>query len=145
MDHKGNWIEKVIESKRMAISRDIGILPGNKHPIVVVGRPYGDSVGMLGDAYIQTKNEEKFLPSVRGVKVIKIDDLETDGKNEIYVSDGWHQDYGKIARARIAMISYTDTGYKYELIEDVKGQYEISQIAVKDINGDGKKENDNQE
>jgi Thiol-disulfide isomerase and thioredoxins len=140
MDGTGNWQNKVVEKKRMATSRDIGVLPGNANPVAVVGRPYGDTVGMTGDAYIKLIDGEKPLPAFRGVKVVRIGDLNGDGKNEIFIGDGWHQDYGKIARGRLAMINSTDTGYQYELIEDVKGQPEISQIVIADITGDGKNE-----
>ncbi len=140
MDASGNWQHTTVEKKRMATSRDIGMLPGFNNPVTVVGRPYGDTVGMTGDAYIKLSNREEQLPAFRGVKVIRIGDLNGDGKNEIFAGDGWHQDYGKIARGRIAMISPTDTGYHYELIEDVKGQPDIIQIDVQDINGDGRNE-----
>lgn len=130
---------RVLEKRRMATARDIGVLPGHRAAAMVVGRPYGDSLGLAGDAYILAEKIE-LLPSFRGVKTVRIADLDGDGKNEIFMGDGWHQDYGKIARGRISMLSYDDFGYHYELIEDVKNQYETSQIEVADLDGDAKNE-----
>ena len=52
------------------------------------------------------------------------------------IGDGWHQNYGKMARARLAVVSPDNTGYSYNLIEDIRGETDVSQIEVADINGD---------
>lgn len=132
----GIWQSEVLEQRRMAMTRAVGELPGFKGNQTVVGRVYGDEIGMTGDAYLL--GEENIpVPAKRGVKAVVVADADNDGKNEIVLGDGWHMDYGKIARGRLAMVDLSGEEMEYELIEDVKGQYEVTQIVVDDINGDG--------
>jgi len=134
-----DWKTEIIAQERMAMVRDVGDIQGFKENETVVGRVYGDKLGDAGDAYIP--GEEKImLPVKRGVKAVKIGDGDNDGNNEIYVGDGWHQDYGKVARGRIARLKNIDGEFTYELIEDVKYQYEITQLEIADINRDGDNE-----
>jgi thiol-disulfide isomerase/thioredoxin len=135
----GKWPAKVAAHERMAMARDVYPMDGGKRLVPVVGRPYGDSIGALGDAYLSGA-EKKLLPTYRGVKVVRTGDGDNDGRAEIYVGDGWHQDYGKMARGRLAVVTEQGDAFNYELIEDVKGEYEISQIEIADIDGDGKNE-----
>lgn len=135
----GRWVPEILSTKRMAMSSDIGQLTHSDRNSIVVGRVYGDALGDEGDAYISGA-KKIMLPVKRGVKTVKIGDGNNDGKNEIFVGDGWHQDYGKVARGRIAYLYYEENEYKYELIEDVKYQYEISQIEIADITNNGKNE-----
>jgi len=136
---RASWKSSVVLKERMAMARHIGPLSNNKQLVSVVGRPYGDTLGAEGDAYLATQPKQ-LLPVWRGVKAVHIGDGDNDGANEIYVADGWHQDYGKIARGRIAAVYAENGNFRYELIEDVKGQYEISQIATADADNDGKTE-----
>lgn len=138
-EHTGDWKARIVARDRMAMAQDIGKfgnLPGN---ISVIGRPYGDSIGKAGDAYIAGSPKQP-LPSFRGVKAVCLGDGDNDGINELYIGDGWHQDYGKIARGRLAVITSNSDNFRYRLIEDVKGQVEISQVMIADFDGDGKNE-----
>lgn len=133
------WKNEVIAVKRMAMAMDVGMVRNNDsedaNMEMVVGRVYGDEIGMVGESYILGSDE--VLPSKRGVKAIRIGDGDNDGENEIYVGDGWHQDYGKIARGRLAEINVQNYDDAYSLIEDVKYQYETTQIEIADVNKDG--------
>ena len=135
-----NWSSEIIEVKRMAMARDVGEwkddLAGKTSIEMAVGRVYGDEIGMTGDAYFFGE-ESRLIPSKRGVKTVRFGDGDNDGENEIYLGDGWHQDYGKIARGRIAQVDKRNSDITYELIEDVKYQYETTQIEIGDINQDG--------
>lgn len=135
----GEWKNEVLAVKRMAMAMDVGLVrvndSGNPEMDMVVGRVYGDEIGMVGESYILGSDE--YLPSKRGVKAIRIGDGDNDGENEIYVGDGWHQDYGKVARGRLAEINMQNAVYTYSLIEDVKYQYETTQIEIADVNNDG--------
>ncbi|MCK5820607.1 MAG: TlpA family protein disulfide reductase [Bacteroidales bacterium] len=135
----GEWKNEVIAGKRMAMAMDLGLFSSDDSTDpkmeIVVGRVYGDEIGMVGESYFLGSDE--LLPSKRGVKAVRIGDGDNDGENEIYVGDGWHQDYGKIARGRLAEIDILNSDYSYSLIEDVKYQYETSQIEIADVNEDG--------
>ncbi len=134
----GNWNRKVFLTERMSTAFDVGTFSCENKNILAVGRTYGDSLGDEGDAYILDGNLKTRLNVRRGVKsAIKVGDGDNDGKNEIYVGDGWHQSYGKIARGRLAVIGEDLT---YRLIEDIKGQSNLEQIEVADIDGDGRNE-----
>jgi thiol-disulfide isomerase/thioredoxin len=133
---EGGWSDEELFVERMATARDIGSLDrtGQVH---VVGRVYGDSLGEAGDAYILKGRDKTDLNVFRGVRsAVRIGDGNNDRHNEIFVGDGWHQNYGKMARARLAVVSPEDTGYSYNLIEDIRGETDVSQIEVADINGD---------
>jgi len=135
----GEWKNEVLAIKRMAMAMDLGLLRADHSKDLkmemVVGRVYGDEIGMVGESYIF--GTDVCLPSKRGVKAIRIGDGDNDGENEVYVGDGWHQDYGKIARGRLAEINVIDSAYSYTLIEDVRYQYETTQIEIYDVNMDG--------
>ncbi len=123
-------------TERMSTAFDVGKLDGRN--MLFVGRVYGDSIGDEGDAYILDGKVKTGLSVKRGVKsAIKVGDGDNDGKNEIFVGDGWHQNYGKIARGRLAVIGKNLT---YKLIEDIKGQTNIDQIEIYDVDNDGKNE-----
>ncbi|PKO99090.1 MAG: hypothetical protein CVU13_08170 [Bacteroidetes bacterium HGW-Bacteroidetes-8] len=132
----GNWSNKIFLTERMSTAFDIGKF--DEKNLFFVGRVYGDSIGDEGDAYILDGKVKTELSVRRGVKsAIKVGDGDNNGKNEIYIGDGWHQNYGKIARGRLAVIR---EGFTYKLIEDVKGQSNIDQIEIADIDCDGKNE-----
>jgi len=135
------WYSDVISHERMATARDIGTLSGKDKNSMVVGRVYGDKLGDDGDAYIIEGKQQIKLPVYRGVRsAIKIGDADNDGVNEIYVGDGWHSNYGKMARARLGMIKFDGDNYYYNLIEDIKGEVEVSQIEISDITGNNRNE-----
>jgi len=139
-DRQGVKNSGIVETNKEILDKEISdreILTRDKN-LLFVGRVYGDSIGDEGDAYILDGNIKTNLKVRRGVKsAIKVGDGNNDGKNEIYVGDGWHQNYDKIARGRLAMIGEDLT---YRLIEDIKGQSNIEQIEVADIDGDGRNE-----
>lgn len=151
------WNSKVFLLERMSTAFDIGKLnfdrqgiknsgtveagkeiSGRNKNLLFVGRAYGDSLGDEGDAYILDDNLKTNLKVRRGVKsAIKVGDGDNDEKNEIYVGDGWHRNYGRIARGRLAVIG---EDLSYRLIEDIKGQFNIEQIEIADVDGDGRNE-----
>ncbi len=132
----GNVNSRVLLTERMSTAFDIGKL--EEKNLLFVGRVYGDSLGDEGDAYILDGKVKTRLSVRRGVKsAIKAGDGNNDGKSEIYVGDGWHQNYGKIARGRLAVIGEDLT---YTLIEDIKSQTNLDQIEIYDIDNDGKNE-----
>ena len=139
-ENSGEWVTKASFTERMAMARDIGYLNGGE-PLQVVGRVYGDTIGANGDAYIIKGGQKIDLGVFRGVRsAIRIGDGNNDGTNQIYVGDGWHQNYGKIARARLAVITPEGEGFNYALIEDIKGQTSVTQIEIADIAGNTKNE-----
>ena len=95
----GQWNSEVSPAERMAMVRDVGDfyddLSGESSTQMAVGRVYGDEIGMTGDAYFSGP-QKGYIHSKRGVKAVRFGDGDNDGKNELYLGDGWHQDYGKI-------------------------------------------------
>jgi thiol-disulfide isomerase/thioredoxin len=137
----GQWQPEVSSIERMATAHDIGYIGRDRELVHVVGRVYGDSIGDVGDAYILKGDERINLNVYRGIRsAVKIGDGNNDGSNEIFIGDGWHQNYGKMARGRLAMISPENGLFNYSLIEDIKGETDIEQIEISDITGEGKNE-----
>jgi len=123
---------------RMATSWAIGDVDGDKHPDVVVGRVYGDAKDRDGDAFVLSPDGPRHaIPTLRGVQGLAVADTDGDGQDEIFLGDGWHQDYGQLARGRLTWVRLVDHELRSELIEDTPGQYTIWQILVADVDGDG--------
>jgi hypothetical protein len=126
---------------RMATSWAIGDLDGDRKPEVVVGRLYGDAKDRDGDAFVLSpEGKRRALATLRGVQGLAVADTDGDGRDEIFLGDGWHQDYGQRARGQLTWARLVDGELRSEVIEDTPGQYTIWQILVADVDGDGKPE-----
>lgn len=126
---------------RMATSWAIGDLDGDKHPDVVVGRLYGDAKDLDGDGFVLSPDGlRRTLPTMRGVQALAVADIDGDGRDEVFFGDGWHQNYGQLARGQLSWAHRVDGELRSEVIEDTPGQYTIWQIVVADVDGDGKPE-----
>lgn len=126
---------------RMATSWAIGDVDGDLHPDVVVGRLYGDAKDRDGDAFVLSPGgQRRVVPTQRGVQGLAVADTDGDGRDEIFLGDGWHQSYGQLARGRLTWVRLVDHELRSELIEDTPGQYTLWQILVADLDGDGKPE-----
>lgn len=139
------WTVSELATIRMGSSVDAGDVMGNGKAMVVVGRLYGDppdakTTAAIGDAFVLDGDTRIPLPVTRGVSAIAVGDLDGKAGDEIVVADGWHANYGKLARCRIAVISRQGTGWKYELIEDLDNHIRFEEIDLVDLNGDGKPE-----
>jgi hypothetical protein len=101
----------------------------------VVGRLYGDAKGVDGDAFILAPDgSHKPLPTTRGVQGLAIIG------NDIFVGDGWHQNYADRAQGLLTWLRPEGGAYKSQLIEDTPGQFTIFQIVAADLDGDGSPE-----
>ena len=54
---------------------------------------------------------------------------------DVFMGDGWHQNYGKEARGLVTWSRHGKTGFASELVEDTAGQYEIIRIVPAQIGG----------
>ncbi len=135
---EAGWKVTILPEVRMAMSR-LAYRRSDREPLIqIVGRTYGDSLGDLGDLFIEAENGIRIdLPAWQGINTLARSDLDGDGLTEVLLSDGWHMNYGRLARARLAILHPAAEGFAYELIEDVTGQNRIYRIATADIAGDG--------
>ena len=139
------WTIADLPAVRMGAHVDAGDVLHTGRSMVVVGRPYGDppdpkSTTAIGDAFVLDGDRRIPLPVSRGVSAVAVGDLDGDNKDEIVVSDGWHFNFGKIARCRLAVISRQGTGWSYELVEDLEGHMRFEEIELVDLTGDGRPE-----
>ncbi|HET7712906.1 MAG TPA: redoxin domain-containing protein [Thermoanaerobaculia bacterium] len=139
------WSIEELPTIRMGAHIDAGDVLQNGKQSVVVGRPYGDpadpkSTTAIGDAFVLDGQTRIPLPVTRGVSAVAVGDLDGKPGDEIVVGDGWHANYGKLARCRIAVISRQSGAWKYELIEDFDDHMRFEQIDLVDLNGDGRNE-----
>jgi cytochrome c biogenesis protein CcmG, thiol:disulfide interchange protein DsbE len=134
------WKIEQLPRVRMGTDVTVGDVLGDKKKRLVVGRPYGEDLRALGGAFVVDGEARIELPAFRGVSSIALGDLDRDGQIEIVIGDGWHYDYGKVARGRLAVIKYVEGKWDYQLIEDIPENVRIREIALADLNRDGKPE-----
>lgn len=139
------WKITELPTVRMGAHVDAGDVLGNGRPMVVVGRAYGDpakegETTAIGGAFIIDGDKRIGLPVTRGVSAVTVGNLDGKPGDEIVVGDGWHSDYGKIARCRIAVLSRQGDGWTYDLIEDLEDHMRFEKIDLVDLNADGKPE-----
>ena len=124
------WQLDTIGSIRMATSYARGDLDGDGTPELVVGRAYGDALGLDGDAFVLAADGRRTpLPTTRGLRSLAI------AGGDVFVGDGWHQNYATNARGLLTWIRRTPAGFRAQLIEDTQGQYAIERIVPATIDG----------
>ena len=126
----GAWQLRTLASIRMATSYARGDVDGDGKFDLVVGRMYGDAVGVDGDAFVLLQDGGRTkLPTTRGLRSIAI------AGGEIFMGDGWHQNYGQHARGLLTRVSLAKDGPRAALVEDTAGQYAIERIVPATIDG----------
>jgi len=135
------WSLRDLAQIRMATAYAIGDVDGDRAPDLVVGRVYGDDQGVDGDAFVLRPDGARIaIPTTRGVRSVVIADVDGDGTGEVFLSDGWHQNYGKIARSLVTWARWQAGRFRAELIEDTAGQYTAGRLLAADLDGDGRPE-----
>ncbi len=121
---------------RMATSYARGDVDGDGRVDLVVGRVYGDAQGADGDAFVLAADGTRTpIPSTRGLRSLAVVDIDGDGRPEVVMGDGWHQNYGKLARGLLSVSRHVDGRFVTELVEDTAGQYAIEKILPATIDG----------
>lgn len=135
------WSVSDVATIRMATSYARGDVDGDQRPDLVVGRIYGDEKVANGDAFVLRDDGTRIpMPTTRGVREVLIADGDGDGQPELFLADGWHQDYGRQGRGLLTWIHRVNGVLRSELIEDTPGQYSVGRIVASDVDGDGRVE-----
>lgn len=117
-------------SIRMATTYGRGDVDGDGKPDLVVGRIYGDDKGVDGDAFVLAPDGKRtMLPTTRGLRSLAV------VGPDIYIGDGWHQNYGEHAHGLLTHIRRDKDGFHSDLVEDTAGQYGIERILPATIDG----------
>lgn len=115
------------EIKRIRLGMNVDMDTEN----VVFARPYEDNDNHLKEVILLNKNNDIIsLPSFRGTRAVAFADIDGDEQNEILIADGWHQDYGNLAEARLSLLTFNSAtnNYDLKLIDKNDGQYSIEKI-----------------
>jgi FG-GAP-like repeat len=137
------WSTADVATLRMATSYARGDLDGDGRPDLAVGRIYGDDKVADGDAFVLRDGGARVpIPTTRGVRELAIADADGDGRLELFLADGWHQEYGRLARGLLTWARWSESegGFRAEQIEDTPGQYSVGRIVPSDVDGDGRPE-----
>lgn len=130
-DPSGKWIPRQLAKLRMSTSWDRGDVDGDGAIENIVGRVYGDDKEADGDAFVLESDGSRLaIPTTRGVRSV----MFLDG--EIWLGDGWHRDYGKIARGLLSVSRRGADGWDTEVIEDTEGQSALYKLLAADVDGD---------
>ncbi|MBX3250597.1 MAG: VCBS repeat-containing protein, partial [Myxococcales bacterium] len=134
----GAWELAPVAQLRMATSYALGDLDGDGALEVVVGRVYGDSQPEEGDAFVLLEGgARRPIPTTRGVRGLAVLDTDGDGRAEVFLGDGWHRNYGQLARGQLTVARQGDDGFSSETVLQMPGQYTLWQIVPADLYGDG--------
>lgn len=124
------WQLDKIASIRMATTYARGDIDADGKPDLVVGRIYGDDKGLDGDAFVLAPDGSRAqLPTTRGLRSLAIIG------GDVYLGDGWHQNYGEHGRALLTHVRRDKDGFHAELVEDLAGQYAVERILPATIDG----------
>ena len=134
------WTSKYFAEIRMADTWARADVDGDGTPDVVVGQLYGESGSSNGGAFILREDHSRVpIPTTRGVRAIAIADTDGDGKNEIFLADGWHKDYAGKAQGLLSWSRWDGRAFHTEVIEET-AQPSIQRILAADLDGDGRPE-----
>ncbi|MBJ94174.1 MAG: hypothetical protein CMP23_06800 [Rickettsiales bacterium] len=64
------------------------------------------------------------------MRAVGAGDLNGDGVSELVFGDGWHINYGKLARYRPSIARRGASGWKVQVLEESAAQYAVEQIEV---------------
>jgi hypothetical protein len=121
----------------MATGYAIGDVDGDQAVDVVVARVYGDARDRDGDAFLLRADGTRLaIPTTRGARAILAADSDGDGKDEVFLSDGWHQNYGKYARALLSWSRLQGSAFQTTPVEESPGQFSMARLVAGDLDGD---------
>jgi hypothetical protein len=121
---------------RMALSRAFGDFDGDGTVDEAVGRLYGDVATSPGDLSVHMGGRTVSVPTERGVRAIVIRQPKP-GRGEIYFSDGWDADYGRVARAQLKLARWNGERFDVETIGRSGDEYTFYQLFA--IDGPGER------
>ncbi len=135
---EAGWTLRDVTSIRMALSWARGEVDGDGTPDLIVGRLYGDDAGVDGEAFLLRPNGDRVpIPTTRGVRGLAVADTDRDGKAEVFLGDGWHQQYSAQARGLLTSARWDGRAFRSEIVEETHGQFAILRILPADVDGDG--------
>ncbi len=136
----------VLPEIRMATSWKFADFDSDGVQDAFVGRVYGDAIGVEGDLKLATKFETsdpaqawsgaKLIPTENGVRALALGQL-SKSEPVLFVSDGWMANYGKLARANLAVVPFTKGEPKIEYLSRTDEEFSYFEIHPIDLEDDG--------
>ena len=129
-----------VDKMRMASSWAIGDVNGDTHDDVVIGRVYGDAKGLPGDLKLRLQGGDLMtVKTDRGVRGLVFARGKV-GKSTLFLADGWHSNYGKLAKAQLKALEWTPSGPKLKSIGHSAQEFTFFELWARDVDGDGQDE-----
>ncbi|MGC6415884.1 MAG: FG-GAP repeat domain-containing protein [Bradymonadia bacterium] len=129
-----------VDRMRMASSWALGDINGDNKTDVAIGRVYGDAKGLPGDLKLKLHGGDFMtVKTDRGVRGLV---FARDGKGgrTLFVADGWHSNYGKMAKAQLKTVEWTPSGPKLESVGRSPKEFTFFELWARDVDGDGQDE-----
>jgi hypothetical protein len=137
----GAWAVTDVATLRTATAYARADVDGDGQLDLIVGRVYGDAKGVDGDAFVLRPDGRRIaIATTRGVRELAAIDTDGDGRAEVYLADGWHQNYAQSARGLLTRATFGGDAFQSELVEDTAGQSSVGRILGADVDGDGRPE-----
>lgn len=128
-------------TQRTATSWALADLDGDGVEDLAYGRVYGDAPGSHGDAWLLRAGDVRVpIETERGVRALATGDTDGDGRPELLLADGWHKNYGKLARAQVRIAAWTGDRMESTLLDRIPGETDVTRLLVGDVDGDGRDE-----
>jgi hypothetical protein len=138
------WMGHFVDSQRVAMGFFEGGAPTPLRTVAMamrstpigdglaIGRVYGDVPGSDGELRfapdLARAEQDRVLPSLRGVRALLAADLDGDGREELVVGDGWHQAYGQQADPRVRVLTGADLG-EGRTVAWLEGNHSVAELS----------------
>lgn len=124
----GSFIEGA--ETRMATERAFADLDGDGKIDEVVGRMYGDAVGVDGDLSINLGHRQLKVPTDRGIRSLVVGQATGDDRPMLYFADGWSDRYAAEGKAQLKRARFAGQELIVEKLGSSADEYTFNRLQI---------------